>query len=141
MATRPKAEAEVIQFRRGFALDDEAETPLASAKIGTATTATSLPTVSVDLTGKPKAWFLNGPNGSGKTTLARWMGWKLTEADRLPFLVALDPTNRSLATWFDGVLQPETNDGVQTARWLRDFLDCKFARNTDPLRGGFRVQT
>ena len=26
------------------------------------------------------------------------------------------------------------------SRMLRDLLNCKFACNTDPLRGGFRVQ-
>jgi len=42
-------------------------------------------------------------------------------------MAALDPQNRSLATWFGGVMQPDTNDGTQTARWLRDLLEHAMA--------------
>lgn len=134
MASRPKTEAEVIPFRRGLSLDDETEIPLASAQTSLAAAGqTELPAVSLDLADKPKVWFLVGPNGSGKTALARWMGWKLAEADRMPMMAALDPTNRSLATWFSGVMQPETNDGVQTARWLMDFLDHVMAHKTSAV--------
>jgi hypothetical protein len=38
-------------------------------------------------------------------------------------LTAVDPTNRSLASWFDNVNQPETNDGAHTARFLREFFE------------------
>ena len=122
MAIRPKAE--VIPFRRGANIEDEAEIPLASASAVMAFVGKAeLSQTDIDLTGKPKAWFLVGPNGSGKTALARWMGWNLASTDRRALMAALDPQNRSLATWFSGVMQPDTNDGVQTAKWLMDFLD------------------
>lgn len=119
MTVKPKAE--VIQFRRGVSLDDESEIPLASAATLSANRKQPSP-IAFDLTGKPKAWFFIGPNGSGKTALARWMGWGIAEEGRSVLMAALDPQNRSLATWFSGVMQPENNDGTQTARWLRDFL-------------------
>lgn len=122
MATRPKAE--VIPFRRGASIEDEVEIPLASASaVMPLVGMQELPRTDIDLTGKPKAWFLIGPNGSGKTALARWMGWNLASTDRQALMAALDPQNRSLATWFSGVMQPDTNDGVRTAKWLMDFLD------------------
>src|SRR3954454_12744775 len=132
MATRPKAE--VIEFRRGPSFEDEAEIPLASARSRTiAPEQHSLPASGIDLTGKPKVWFLIGPNGSGKTLLARWMGWKLAETDGTALMAALDPQNRSLATWFSGVMQPETNDGTATARWLMDFLDYAMERRATAI--------
>lgn len=122
MVAKPKAE--VIQFRRGASLDDEDEIPLASASSSVASGSRDrLGPAALDLTGKPKAWFLIGPNGSGKTALARWIGWTLAVEDRQVLMAALDPQNRSLATWFSGVLQPDNNDGAQTARWLRDLLE------------------
>jgi hypothetical protein len=79
-------------------------------------------TAAMDLTDKPKAWLLIGRGGSGKTVLARWMGWRMTEMGRAAMIAALDPTNRSLATWFAGVEQPELSDPSYTARWLRSAL-------------------
>jgi hypothetical protein len=126
MAMKPKAE--VIQFRRGASLDDESEIPLASASISVAAAAQDrLSPAALDLAGKPKVWFLIGPNGSGKTALARWMGWNVAGGGRNVLMAALDPQNRSLATWFSGVMQPDTNDGTQTARWLRDLLEHAMA--------------
>jgi len=122
MATKPKAE--VVPFRRRVGLEDEPEISLASASVANAPAALSrLAPAVLDLTGQAKAWFLVGPNGSGKTALARWMGWNLANNDRVVSMAALDPQNRSLATWFADVMQPDTNDGTQTARWLYDYLD------------------
>lgn len=118
-----KQKAEVIQFRRGVSLDDESEIPLAAApSAGASGNQKHFSPAALDLTGKHKVWFLIGPNGSGKTALARWMGWNLAEEGRSVLMAALDPANRSLATWFGGVMQPDNNDGTQTARWLRDLL-------------------
>jgi hypothetical protein len=132
MATRPKAE--VIPFRRGTILEDEPEIPLASASVASAQAVRErLAPASLDLTGQAKAWFLIGPNGSGKTALARWIGWNLASTDRQALMAALDPQNRSLATWFADVMQPETNDGVQTAKWLMDFLDYVMERKASAI--------
>jgi hypothetical protein len=77
-----------------------------------------------DLTGKPKIWCLLSSNSGGKTTLARWLVHRRAEAGAEPMLLAaLDPGNRSLATWYAGVEQPPGRDTRATARWLRDSLD------------------
>jgi len=121
----PKPKADILPFRRRVGLEDEPEIALASASVAATPAATEkLPPSSIDLTGQAKAWFLVGPNGSGKTALARWMGWKLSgNTDRVALMAALDPQNRSLATWFQNVAQPDTNDSVQTARWLSDYVE------------------
>jgi len=122
MTLKPKAD--ILPFRRRVGLEDEPEIALASASVATTpATMEKLPPSPLDLTGQAKVWFLVGPNGSGKTALARWMGWKLSGSDRVALMAALDPQNRSLATWFQGVMQPDTNDGVQTARWLSDYVE------------------
>ena len=51
------------------------------------------------------------------------MMWRMAERGQSAMLTALDPTNRSLATWFDNVHQPESNDGAHTARFLREFFE------------------
>ena len=79
---------------------------------------------SVDLAGRPKIWFLLSSNGGGKTTYARWLVHHAAEVGNdPPLLAALDPGNRSLASWFSGVDQPTNRDTRNTARWLRDYLD------------------
>ena len=60
----------------------------------------------VDLEAALKVWLLSGPGGGGKTLAARWMMWRMGERGQSAMLTALDPTNRSLATWFDNVHQP-----------------------------------
>lgn len=127
MAAKPKGEV-VPLFGHGPQLEDEPEVSLRLPPAGAgATSAAKRGPAALDLTGKPKVWFLIGSGGSGKTTYARWMGWRMREAGRTGLLAALDPQNRSLATWFDGVEQPPTSDGVQTMRWLRDVLKYAMA--------------
>lgn len=130
----PKLKAEIVPFRRRVGLEDEPEISLASASVANAPAVLeALAPTALDLTGQAKAWFLVGPNGSGKTALARWMGWNLATNDRVVSMAALDPQNRSLATWFANVMQPETNDGVQTARWLSDYLDYLMEQKTSAI--------
>jgi hypothetical protein len=50
------------------------------------------------------------------------LGWRMTELGRAAMIAALDSTNRSLATWFAGVAQPELSNPSFTARWLRSAL-------------------
>ncbi len=119
-----KAKADVVPlFGRGPRIEDEPEislrVPPATSAGAVATPATS---AAADLSGKPKVLFLIGPGGTGKTTLARWIGWQMAEGGRAALMAALDPQNRSLATWFNDVQVPDTSDGAQSARWLRDVL-------------------
>lgn len=129
MATKQSASAVpdkvVSLFRRRPVGEGEPE-----IKIGLApTSAPSAPSATetavgsaLDLSGKPKVWFMVGGGNSGKTVHVRWLVGRMAEGRREAVLAALDPANRSLASWFDGVEQPPSSDGVQTARWLREFL-------------------
>ena len=113
----------VSLFRRRPVGDGEPE-----IKIGLAPTsspndpAQAVASSALDLTGKPKVWFMVGGGNSGKTVEVRWLVGRMNEGGRQAVLAALDPANRSLASWFNGVEQPPSSDGVQTARWLREFL-------------------
>lgn len=126
MPVQPKGQV-VPLFGRGPRLDDEPEVTMRGlhAPSSAASAGTTRASAAIDLTGKPKVLFLAGPGGTGKTMLARWIGWQMTQEKRSSLMAALDPQNRSLATWFEGVETPPTNDSTQVARWLRDVL--KFA--------------
>ena len=76
----------------------------------------------LDLSGTPAAWLLIGQGRAGKTTFARWVGGRAEQAGRELSLAALDPTNRSLALFLNGVQQPDTPDPTKTALWLRSAL-------------------
>jgi hypothetical protein len=77
-----------------------------------------------DLTRLTKVIGLIGPGGSGKTVIARFLGGELWDKGKLDrtLLAALDPTNRSLAEFFDGVLQPPSSDPDETVAWLQTLL-------------------
>lgn len=78
-----------------------------------------------DLTGRPTVWLLLSSNGGGKTTLARSLIQRVDDAGRgRPLLAALDPGDRTLASWCDNVEQPPSRDSRNNARWLRDYLDA-----------------
>lgn len=107
---RPVAEGEP-EIRIGLAPASSAGGPVEAAV-----------TSALDLTGKPKVWFMIGGGNSGKTVEVRYLIGRMQEQGRQAILAALDPANRSLATWFAGVEQPPSSDGTQTARWLRELL-------------------
>lgn len=78
----------------------------------------------VDLSGRPTIWCLLGPGQAGKTVEARFLHGQAEErGGSMPVMAALDPGDRTLATWFDGVEQPTGRDSRGVARWLRDYLD------------------
>jgi hypothetical protein len=99
-------------------IEDEPEFRTRAAPVSTRRTDGNASSDAIDLTDKAKVWFLIGRGGTGKTWLARWMGWRMAEAGRSAVIAALDPGNRSLATWFSDVQQPETADAAQTLRFL-----------------------
>jgi hypothetical protein len=110
-------------FRRRPVGEDEPETKVGLAAVNGATSlADAGKTSDLDLSGRPKIWFMIGGGNSGKTVEVRWLVGRMAEHGRQAILAALDPANRSLATWFEGVEQPPSSDGTQTARWLREFL-------------------
>jgi hypothetical protein len=82
-----------------------------------------LPTQPVpDLTGQPKVWFVSGPGRSGKTTLLRYVLEAVAAAGGEVMAAALDPHNRSLAAFIEGVDQPPTNEAGSVATWLEELL-------------------
>lgn len=109
-------------FRRGAAAEELPEIKVGLPPVAARPQTAKRAADAVDLSGKAKAWFLIGAGGSGKTAMARWLGWTMGTAGRTAVLAALDPQNRSLASWFEQVSQPEGSDGAQTARWLRELL-------------------
>ena len=109
-------------FRRRPVAEGEPEIKIGLAPISAPRAADVIATSALDLSGKPKVWFMIGGGNSGKTVHVRWLVGRMAEGNRQAVLAALDPANRSLASWFDGVEQPPSSDGVQTARWLREFL-------------------
>jgi len=78
----------------------------------------------VDLSAQAKLWLLIGPGGGGKTLLARWLGDKMAKAGTLDtsLLAALDPTNRTLAEFFEVVEQPPSANPARVTTWLRELL-------------------
>lgn len=131
MSKQPTEAVVMPLFRRGSELDGVPEVAMVSPPGTTRSTAPT--TVRVDLTGKPKVWLLSGPGGAGKTAVARWLIWRMTERGGEALLAALDPANRTLASWFSQVNQPLTNDGAHSARFLRDFLDHLAAAQTSAV--------
>jgi hypothetical protein len=110
-------------FRRRPVGEDEPETKVGLAAVNGATSLADAGQKSdLDLSGKPKVWFMIGGGNSGKTVEVRWLVGRMVEQGRQAILAALDPANRSLTTWFENVEQPPSSDGTQTARWLREFL-------------------
>jgi hypothetical protein len=117
------SEAVVPLFRRPFVRDVVPEVPLPSMPGFGHGPREPIATSAVNLSDKPKIWFEVGSGGSGKTVFARAIAGRMYEGGRSAEIAALDPTNRSLATWFDNVWTPESRDGADKALWLRDFLD------------------
>lgn len=122
MAKKPEAVV-VPLFRPGSDLENIREMPLAPLASASRPAQPAQPVATLDLSGQPPVWLISGPGGAGKTALARWLIWRAAERGNVTALAALDPTNRSLASWFGGVNQPAGNDSGQTSRFLRDFLD------------------
>ena len=120
MARKPDV---VVPMRRRPSMLDgvpEVEMPLATADVPVRPVSDG---PVIDLSERPKVWFVCGPGGAGKTTYAKWLVARMMERGGEALLAALDPTNRSLASWFDGVEQPPTRDSAHIARWLREFLE------------------
>lgn len=122
----------ISRFRRGDPLENVPEIRLGSSA-DEARSAIVTPTPSVDLTDKPKVWFMLGSGGAGKTTYARWLISRMAEQGRSATLAALDPGSRALSAWFDGIEQPPSHDSGRTEKWLGDFLDFLMTEKTPSI--------
>ena len=97
----------VSVFRRRPVADGEPEIKVSMAPASTTGGSVEAAVKSaLDLTGKTKVWFMLGAGNAGKGVEVRWLIGRMQEQGRQAILAALDPGNRSLATWFEGVEQP-----------------------------------
>ena len=96
MATKPtKSETgEVVPLFGRARIDDEPGIRGKVAPISSRPQVAPVSVETIDLTGKPKCWFLVGPGGSGKTLLARYLGWRMAEEGRKALIAALDRSGR-----------------------------------------------
>lgn len=77
-----------------------------------------------DIAALSKVWMLVGPGGVGKSVLARYVAGEMLARglqDKV-MMAALDPTNRTLGDFFEGVAQPPSSDPAETVTWLRNLL-------------------
>ncbi|WP_145145478.1 hypothetical protein [Roseomonas gilardii] len=121
-------------FGRTRSIESEREIPVGPATRPREDTVASLSTVpAVDLGEGPKALFVMGPGRSGKTTLLRYLLEKARPGQQAPIAAALDPQNRSLASFVNDVAQPDTTDPVGVARWAEELLGFVMAEKQSAL--------
>lgn len=94
----------------------------------------SFPTkTAIDLSDRPKAWFLIGRGKTGKTTLIRWMAERMAEAGRRAVLADMDRTNATLSSYSPDVQRPPEGDEAASARWLERLLAFIMEQKTSAL--------
>jgi hypothetical protein len=121
MAQREKAADVVPLFNRAAAA--VAEEVRVGRPLAPAPDAASAPVAqAVDLAGRPKLLMAIGAGNVGKTTLLRWVAERALRAERQVLFAAVDPENRELKDYFEGVHEPPSFDPAKTARWLEDFI-------------------
>jgi hypothetical protein len=102
---RPLPPSSILPLPEGAAVPVVVETPPA-----------------LDLSGRPKAWFMIGRGRIGKTTLTRWVAETIDNRGGSAVIAAADPVNRSLRVFVDGVAEPPSSDPDDVKDWLRDLL-------------------
>ncbi len=120
-------------FGRSRSFESEKEVPVGPIARAQADPAALPATVAVNLGDGPKALFVMGPGRSGKTTLLRYIMETTRSGQLAPIAAALDPQNRSLATFVNDVAQPDTNDPVGVARWAEELLSFVIAEKQSAL--------
>jgi hypothetical protein len=121
-------------FGRARSIEGEKEVPVGPAARPRDDVAAALPTTSaVDLGDGPKALFVMGPGRSGKTTLLRYIMEEARPGRSAPIAAALDPQNRSLASFVNDVAQPDTTDPTGVARWAEELLGFVMAEQQSAL--------
>jgi hypothetical protein len=121
-------------FGRARSIEGEREIPVGPAARSQPSAVMAVPAgPAVDLGDGPKALFVMGPGRSGKTTLLRYILEQDRPGQPAPIAAALDPQNRSLASFVNDVAQPETTDPVGVARWAEDLLGFVMAEKQSAL--------
>ena len=91
MAKAAKPSAVLFEFKPRDPAADAPELPLATLDRKPKSARALFPPVqAIDLTGKPKAWFVIGRGGVGKTTLLRWAAERADQADARMVVAAAD---------------------------------------------------
>lgn len=133
MAVKPSlSTGKVLQFKPGIEADHD-DVAIAVAPRHAPLPETEAPKPAVDLAGRPKVIFLAGRGATGKTTLARWLSERGQAEGRPAVLAALDPVNRTLSNYFEGVAQPESSNPQASARWLRHLLSFALENRTSVI--------
>ena len=109
-------------FGREPAMDTEEELVVGLPPATTARASDVETPRGIDLSDRAKVWFAIGPGRSGKTTLLRYIAEQIAATGHEAIFAALDPQNRSLKGFLDGVLEPPTNDAAAVAKWLERLL-------------------
>jgi hypothetical protein len=111
----------IIQFNRSSRPSFPAAKLALAPDVGTPTVVER--PAAVDLTGKRKVWFIIGRGRIGKTTLTRWLV-ETIEGRGVEKLVvaAVDPVNRTLRNFVEGVAEPPSADPSEVKDWLWDLL-------------------
>ena len=142
MATRPVLNrpsgspgGEVVSLFGVDPADDVAEEINVGRAAPRTVTAAATPTPDnvIDLSGTPKIVFAIGLGGSGKTTFMRWATGEVLARGSKARLVAIDPENRELRDYYEGVLEPPTHDPAGIAQWLKTLLDVSMKEKASAL--------
>jgi hypothetical protein len=120
-------------FGRSRSLEGEKEIPVGPVALVSRDAETLPAARTLDLGPAPKAVFIMGPGRSGKTTLLRFIMESVQPGHVAPLAAALDPQNRSLATFLNDVAQPPTTDPVGVARWAEELLGFIMAEKQSAL--------
>lgn len=130
----PAREAPSRRFFGGMpSLDGEREVAVGPKLHQVAAAAPALPDVTPALLpAGPRAVFVMGPGRSGKTTLLRYIIESMPGGTSAA-AAALDPQNRSLATFMADVYQPDVTDPAGVARWAEGFLAFIMAEKQSAL--------
>jgi len=130
----PSASPAPRLFGRSRSFENEQEIPVGPAARMPDQASDMLPSVTaVELGDGPKALFVMGPGRSGKTTLLRYVMEHTRPGQPAPIAAALDPQNRSLASFVNDVAQPDTTDPVGVARWAEELLGFVMAEKQSAL--------
>lgn len=118
---------------RNRSLEGEREVPVLPAVVRAAQPVPVSATAAVSLKGEPKAVFVMGPGRTGKTTFLRWVVENTDPKGDGAMIAALDPQNRSLATFVNNVDQPPTHDAETVAAWTESLLGIVMAEQASVL--------
>ena len=83
---------------------------------------TTVTATALDLSNKPKVWFVIGRGRVGKSTLIRWAAEVMDQQGGIAIVAAADPINRSLRLYRDDVAEPGSTDTVEVREWTKHLL-------------------